>query len=862
MALDETGLLVRLEADINRFRRDFDKGIAYQRRTSARMEQLARRNADQIGKAYEGLGPRIGRVFDRIPASVKGLGGAFLGGMVGGLALGGIDQMGRSIAAATKEVANLRNEASRAGVSTSVFQEWKFLADQNRISIDALTDGFKEMHLRAGEFFLDGSGAGAAAFQKLGYSAEDLKRKLEDPSALMTEILGKLNNFDQAGRSFLLEELFGGAGGEQLGILTGQGEAKLRATIARAHELGLVQSDQMIARTEELDRRFSELSATVEAFGKRTAVALADAVVEMGDFRERLDGIFDTEAEGRSILGDEIYDSLARDRQAVDDQAEALHRLDERYSALAEEADRAGMAMRRAVGQLDSWGYDDAADALRNASAEMDELTRAFRAGEITGEEFSGKLAEIETAASDAFSTLEAGDRVQFSGVMSQLSRLGGVIASVASLANDLTGALARAAGVDAGAKAAQALRDRHAAEAASMDSLNAQRAALDGFTASEQARNAATSEQLKLQREIEAVQKRAAEAGATLTAAQAEAAARAAITGEEARAAADRAGRGAGSGADRSGGGSDSDSLDQFAREAEAIRNRTMLLQSEAAVLVTLAASGQKVGDAMDFAATKARLLVTAQEAGKAVTPALEAQIDALAQSYVAAGHAAEQAAQKSRDIEGATKRGADAFTNLAMAATEGSAQFANALRDLGIEIMRNQALKLMGGLASGGGFFGGFFGGLGTLLGFSEGGFTGPGSKHQPAGIVHAGEYVFSAESVRRIGAGNLDQMHRAAKSGARGYANGGMVSGAGKVAATVSGRSGDSPVPLGAEGGVQIGSLAINTTVNVAGQQAGQQDFSAMAEQISREVDAHVRTAIQSEMVRQMRPGGLMR
>jgi hypothetical protein len=48
----------------------------------------------------------------------------------------------------------------------------------------------------------------------------------------------------------------------------------------------------------------------------------------------------------------------------------------------------------------------------------------------------------------------------------------------------------------------------------------------------------------------------------------------------------------------------------------------------------------------------------------------------------------------------------------------------------------------------------------------------------------VVHAGEYVFSADSVRRLGLGALDNLHRIAKGsmiprGARlGYAEGGLV------------------------------------------------------------------------------------
>ncbi|REG26258.1 hypothetical protein ATH84_10971, partial [Paracoccus versutus] len=365
MALDETGLLVKLEANVAKWEKDFGRAIVQQQRASKRMEQLARQNANKIASEYEGLGGRIGKAFNAIPGSLKGLGGAFLGGLAGGIAVGGLDQIASSVSRIGKETANLKNEASRAGISTTVFQEWKFLADQNRISVDALTDGFKEMHLRAGEFFLDGSGAGAAAFQKLGYSAETLKEKLKDPSALMTEILGKLKNFDQAGRSFLLEEIFGGAGGEQLGILIGQGEAALNATIQRAHETGAVLDSELIDRAAEIDRKFGELTARVESFGKRAVIAIGDAAVELADFRDRLDGIFDNEAEGRAILGNELYDSLSRDRDAVDAQAEALRQLDAEYMRLAEEAASAGMAMRGAIGQLDAWGYGEAADQLR-----------------------------------------------------------------------------------------------------------------------------------------------------------------------------------------------------------------------------------------------------------------------------------------------------------------------------------------------------------------------------------------------------------------------------------------------------------------------------------------------------------------
>lgn len=70
-------------------------------------------------------------------------------------------------------------------------------------------------------------------------------------------------------------------------------------------------------------------------------------------------------------------------------------------------------------------------------------------------------------------------------------------------------------------------------------------------------------------------------------------------------------------------------------------------------------------------------------------------------------------------------------------------------------------------------------------TTPGFSGGGWTGPGGKYQPAGIVHAGEHVQPQEVVREPGA--LAFLERIRRNGfratldqlrLRGYANGGPV------------------------------------------------------------------------------------
>ncbi len=89
-----------------------------------------------------------------------------------------------------------------------------------------------------------------------------------------------------------------------------------------------------------------------------------------------------------------------------------------------------------------------------------------------------------------------------------------------------------------------------------------------------------------------------------------------------------------------------------------------------------------------------------------------------------------------------------------------------------LGLVGIGQQALGgLFGGGATGGIAAG--FAGSGPL--YADGGYTGNGAKHEPAGIVHKGEYVFSKAATSRMGVRTLEAMH---ESAVRGYADGGFV------------------------------------------------------------------------------------
>lgn len=144
---DMMGLIIKLEAQTRQLQRDFARANSIQARAARQMEQKAKRSTDQIAKTYEGMGGRIGNAFKAINlpkvAGMMGIGAGI--GVAGAVT---------SVRNLTKEMAELSNEAKRAGIGLEAFQEWKFVAEQNRIGIDALTDGFKELHIGRVSSFL------------------------------------------------------------------------------------------------------------------------------------------------------------------------------------------------------------------------------------------------------------------------------------------------------------------------------------------------------------------------------------------------------------------------------------------------------------------------------------------------------------------------------------------------------------------------------------------------------------------------------------------------------------------------------------------------------------------------------------
>lgn len=166
---DQERLIVAVEARIT----DIERNMRKAERTTTQSFQGMRRSSSTATKQMEAdmarSTTRINQALAQTSTRIGGFGKALIGGLAVGAAVGALEGIRQAANDSTKAILEMSDQAKMAGVSFKAFQQLKFVAEQNRVGVDALTDGLKELSLRADEFIQTGKGSAAEAFQRLGY---------------------------------------------------------------------------------------------------------------------------------------------------------------------------------------------------------------------------------------------------------------------------------------------------------------------------------------------------------------------------------------------------------------------------------------------------------------------------------------------------------------------------------------------------------------------------------------------------------------------------------------------------------------------------------------------------------------------
>jgi hypothetical protein len=225
----------------------------------------------------------------------------------------------------------------------------------------------------------------------------------------------------------------------------------------------------------------------------------------------------------------------------------------------------------------------------------------------------------------------------------------------------------------------------------------------------------------------------------------------------------------------------------DRINEDIQAIRDRSAALQQEIGLVGLSYEEQTKRRTELDLEQKALKdLREEARKKGQTdldaikLSPERIAQIQSESAAYAEQAEALRKVQENHEKAQEAASEFYDTFKSDAIDAITGAKSLSDALGDIAKKLgdmLLNEAFDSLFKPAtdtSSGGQFGGIFSSIGKWItsGFDEGGYTGPGGKFQPAGVVHKGEYVFDADTVKRIGVDNLRRL--------QGYSAGGLVGG----------------------------------------------------------------------------------
>lgn len=166
---------------------------------------------------------------------------ASIAGGIAGVAVGGL---AHSFATEGEE---LRQWSARLGIATEELSRLQYVGSQYGVQNDAMIDALKELSLRTDEFAETAAGPAAEAFERLGFDPQTLKQASGDTSALFDMVLGRLREVENvAARQRIVDEIFGGQGGEQLAELASVSAKELKRLREESDALGNTFNDQDI----------------------------------------------------------------------------------------------------------------------------------------------------------------------------------------------------------------------------------------------------------------------------------------------------------------------------------------------------------------------------------------------------------------------------------------------------------------------------------------------------------------------------------------------------------------------------------------------------------------------------------------
>lgn len=234
----------------------------------------AEKSISSTGAKAEGLASKLGK---GITTAAK-WGAAIAAGATA--AAGAMLGVANKSAEAADEIDKM---SQKIGLSKNSYQEWDYAMGQSGVDIGVMQNGVKTLTSLMDKA-KDGNARAKASFEQLGLSVYDSSGALKSQEDMMREAIMALADMeDSTERAKLATELFGRAGTE-LEPLLNSGSAGIQDLMDRAHELGLVMSDEAVDAGVKFGDTLADVKSSIGMIGTTIGVAVMPMIQTLLDW--------------------------------------------------------------------------------------------------------------------------------------------------------------------------------------------------------------------------------------------------------------------------------------------------------------------------------------------------------------------------------------------------------------------------------------------------------------------------------------------------------------------------------------------------------------------------------------------------
>ncbi|MBQ0112233.1 MAG: hypothetical protein KBT03_03795 [Bacteroidales bacterium] len=232
------------------------------------------KDAKNLGDKLQKTGSNVEKVGKNITKGVTAIGGAFVG------ATTGMTAIAEKAAGAADQIDKM---SQKIGVSREAYQELDFIMSQNGMDVDKLQGGMKKLVDTMQSAQSGGKGA-TEAFEKLNVAYQNADGTLRSQEELFYDTISALQGMtNEAERNALANDVFGKSASEMIPLLN-SGAGSMEELRQKAHDLGLVMSDDTIDAGVKLTDTMDQLKRSFEQVGLQVGSELLPYVQEFAEY--------------------------------------------------------------------------------------------------------------------------------------------------------------------------------------------------------------------------------------------------------------------------------------------------------------------------------------------------------------------------------------------------------------------------------------------------------------------------------------------------------------------------------------------------------------------------------------------------